>query len=180
MDMKKFIAIIDRVSGFSGWTSGIMMVVALIIAVAEIVARSVFSKTIYVSDEYSGYLMAMLTFLGLAYTLRERGHIRVMVLTHALRGKTRTIYNMVCMFIGFLFCIGLTWYTFEFFLDSVVNKTQSMQITETYLAIPQIFLPLGSLLFMLQFLSEFLKGIKLLQHDTEGLTILEESDELGR
>jgi hypothetical protein len=62
----------------------------------------------------------------------------------------------------------------------VVSKTQSMQITETYLAIPQAFLPLGSFLFMLQFLSEFLKGIKLLQHDTEGLNIMEESDELGR
>lgn len=178
--MKKFIYIIDRVSGFSGWTAGIIMVLALIIAVAEIVTRSVFSRTLYVSDEYSGYLMAMLTFLGMAYTLRERGHIRVMVLTHLLKGKTRTIYNMVCMFIGFLFCIGLTGYTFEFFLDSVVNQTQSMQITETYLAIPQAFLPLGSFLFMLQFLSEFLKGIKLLLNDAEGLTIMEESDELGR
>jgi TRAP-type C4-dicarboxylate transport system permease small subunit len=178
--MKKIITIIDRVSGLSGWTAGIIMALALVIVVAEIVTRSVFSKTIYVSDEYSGYLMAMLTFLGLAYTLRERGHIRVMVLTHSLKGNTVIIYNMVCMFIGFIFCIGLTWYTFEFFLDSVVSKTQSMQITETYLAIPQAFLPLGSFLFMLQFLSEFLKGIKLLQHDTEGLNIMEESDELGR
>lgn len=178
--MKKFIALIDRVSGFSGWTAGIMMALALLIVVAEIVARSVFGKTTYISDEYSGYLMAMLTFLGLAYTLRERGHIRVMVLTHALKGKTRTIYDMFCVLIGFIFCVGLTWHTFEFFLDSVVNKTQSMQITETYLAIPQAFLPLGSFFFMLQFLSEFFKGIKLLQHDTEGLKVMEESDELGR
>jgi TRAP-type C4-dicarboxylate transport system permease small subunit len=178
--MKKFIYIIDRISGASGWTSGIMMVLALMIVVAEIVTRSVFSKTIYISDEYSGYLMAMMTFMGLAYTLRERGHIRVMVLTHSLKGQTRIVYDMVCMLIGFLFCVGLTWYTFVFFWDSVVNQTLSMQITETYLAIPQAFLPVGSFLFLLQFLSEFLKGIKVLQNDTEGLTIMEESDELGR
>jgi hypothetical protein len=55
-----------------------------------------------------------------------------------------------------------------------------MQITETYMAIPQIFLPVGSFLFMLQFLSEFLKGVAILRHDTEGLAILEETDELGR
>jgi hypothetical protein len=55
-----------------------------------------------------------------------------------------------------------------------------MQITETYLAIPQFFLPLGSFLFMLQFLAELLKGIAILRHDTEGLAILEETDELGR
>ncbi len=178
--MKKFIRVIDGVSGLSGWISGIMMALALIIVVSEIVVRTIFSKTLYISDEYSGYLMAMLTFMGLAYTLRERGHIRVMVLTHSLKRQTRIIYDMVCMLIGFLFCVGLTWYTFVFFWDSVVNKTLSMQITETYLAIPQAFLPVGSFLFLLQFLSEFLKGVKVLQKDTEGLNIMEESDELGR
>ncbi|MHB8091807.1 MAG: TRAP transporter small permease subunit [Syntrophales bacterium] len=178
--MKKFINTIDRLSGFSGGISGLLVAIALIIVVAEIVTRSVLGKTIYISDEYSGYLMSMLTFMGLAYTLRERGHIRVLVMTHLLRGKRRVIFNMSCSLIGFLFCMALTNYTSVFFWDSVVNKTQSMQITETYLAIPQIFLPLGSFLFMLQFLSDFFKGIAILKNDTEGLVILEETDELGR
>ena len=178
--MKKFINAIDRVSGFSGATAGILVALALLIVVAEIVTRSVFGKTIYISDEYSGYLMAMLTFMGLSYTLREGGHIRVLVMTHLLRGRRRVVYNMLCSLIGFLFCIALTSYTAVFFWDSVVNKTQSMQITETFLAIPQAFLPLGAFLFMFQFLSEFMKGIAILKNDTAGLTILEETDELGR
>ncbi len=33
---------------------------------------------------------------------------------------------------------------------------------------------------MLQFVSEFLKGAAVLRHDTEGLRIMEETDELGR
>lgn len=178
--MKKLINAIDRASGFSGGVAAVIIVAALFIATAEIVTRSVFGKTIYIADEYAGYLMAMLTFMGLAYTLRERGHIRVMVILHFLRGKRRIIYTMICTLIGFLFCAGLTYHAFVFFWDSVVNKTQSMQITETYLAIPQAFLPLGSLLFSLQFLSEFLKGFAMLKDDTEGLKILEETDELGR
>jgi hypothetical protein len=32
----------------------------------------------------------------------------------------------------------------------------------------------------LQFLAEFLKGIAMLRQDTEGLRILEETDDLGR
>jgi TRAP-type C4-dicarboxylate transport system permease small subunit len=178
--MKKFINAIDRISGFSGGTAGLLIAVALMIVVAEIVTRSFFGKTTYISDEYSGYLMSIVTFMGLAYTLRERGHIRVLVMTHFLRGQRRIIYNMACTLIGFFFCMALTSYTAVFFWDSVVNKTQSMQITETYMAIPQIFLPVGSFLFMLQFLSEFLKGVAILRHDTEGLAILEETDELGR
>ncbi len=87
---------------------------------------------------------------------------------------------MVCMLVGLVFCAGLVWFTGEFFWDSVVNRTQSMQITETYLAIPQVFLPIGSFLLLLQFLAEFLKGVAVLRHDTAGLRILEETDELGR
>jgi TRAP-type C4-dicarboxylate transport system permease small subunit len=178
--MKAFINAIDRISGLGGLTAGIMMVIALVIGLAEIVTRTFFGKTLYIADEYSGYLMAMLTFCGLAYTLRERGHIRMMFLPHFLKGRRRVIFNMVCMSVGIAFCGGLVSFTGEFFWDSVVNKTQSMQITETYLAIPQAFLPIGSFLLLLQFLAEFLKGAAVLRQDTAGLRILEETDELGR
>jgi len=178
--MKALINAIDKISGFGGRTAGVMVIMALVIVCAEVVTRSVFGKTTYIPDEYSGYLMAMLTFFGLAYTLRERGHIRMMFLLHVLKGRARLFCNMVCLFVGFLFCLGLFVFTAEFFWDSVVNQTQSMQITETYLAIPQVFLPIGSLMMALQFLGEFLKGLAMLRQDTEGLRIQEETDELGR
>lgn len=178
--MKRWINAIDRIAGFGGWTAGVMMMAALLVVCSEIVARTLFGKTLYISDEYSGYLMAMLTFFGLAYTLRERGHIRMMFLLHVIKGRRRVVYNMVCMVVGFAFCAGLLRFTGEFFWDSVINRTQSMQISETYLAIPQAFMPIGSFFLMLQFLAEFLKGVAILRGDTAGLRILEETDELGR
>jgi len=178
--MKKIINFIDNLSGFSGWVAGIMTVVALVLVVAEIIWRTGFSSTLYISDEFAGYLMAMLTFCGLAYTLRERGHIRMMMLPHFLKGKGRIIFNMVCFVVGFIFCIALTWFTYVFFLDSYVSGSKSMHVSGTLLAIPQFFMPLGSLLMTLQFLAEFLKGVAMLRGDTEGLRIHEETDELGR
>lgn len=80
--MKKIINFIDHLSGFSGWVAGIMTAIAMILVAGEIVYRTGFSRTLYVTDEYSGYLMTMVTFCGLAYTLRERGHIRMMMLPH--------------------------------------------------------------------------------------------------
>ena len=178
--MKKIINLIDKISGFNGWVAGIMMAVALVLTVVEIVARTGFSKTLYVADEYSGYLMAMLTFSGLAYTLRERGHIRMMMLPHFIKGRKRVVFNMVCYVVGFVFCVALTWFTFVFFWDSVTSESRSMHVSETYLAIPQFFMPFGALLMAMQFLAEFLKAIAILREDTEGLRILEETDELGR
>lgn len=178
--MKKIINLIDNLSGFSGWLAGIMTAIAMLLVVTEIVYRTVFSRTVYITDEYSGYLMAMLTFCGLAYTLRERGHIRIMVLPHFIKGRKRIIFNMACFVIGFIFCIAFTWFSFVFFWDSVVSGSRSMHVSETYLAIPQFFMPFGAALMTLQFLAEFLKGVAMLRGDTEGLRILEETDELGR
>ncbi len=178
--MKKLIKVLDGLSGAGGWLAGIFMAIALLLVIGEIVTRSFFSGTLYVTDEYSGYLMAMLTFTGLAYTLRERGHIRMMFLPHVIKGRAHIIFNMVCFLVGFLFCAALTMYTWEFFWDSVISESRSMQISETYLAIPEAFLPLGSLLMTLQFLAEFLKGLLALRQDTEGIRILEEADDLGR
>ncbi|MCK9197732.1 MAG: TRAP transporter small permease [Syntrophales bacterium] len=178
--MKKIINFIDNLSGLSGWLAGIMTVVALVLVVAEIIWRTGFSSTLYISDEFAGYLMAMLTFCGLAYTLRERGHIRMMMLPHFLKGRVRIIFNMVCFVIGFIFCIALTWFTYVFFLDSYVSGSKSMHVSETYLAIPQFSMPLGAALMTLQFLAEFLKGVAMLRGGTEGLRIHEETDELGR
>ena len=104
----------------------------------------------------------------------------MMFLPHIIRGRAHVLYNMVCYVVGFLFCAGLTWFTWEFFWDSVVSESQSMQVSETYLAIPQFFLPVGSLLMTLQFAAEFLKGLAMLRGDTQGLRILEEADDLGR
>lgn len=178
--MKIVINLIDKLSGFNGWIAGIMMLVALVLAVAEIVYRTGFSGTLYITDEYEGYLMAMLTFCGLAYTLRERGHIRVMILPHFLKDRARIIFNMCCFVIGFAFCVAFTWYTLVFFWDSYVHGSKSMHVSETYLAIPQFFLPFGTALMTLQFLAEFLKGVAMLKGDTDGLRIQEETDELGR
>lgn len=55
-----------------------------------------------------------------------------------------------------------------------------MHVSETYLAIPQFFMPLGAALMSLRFLSEFLKGVAMLRGDTEGLRIHEETADLGR
>ncbi len=178
--MKKIINAIDNLSVIGGWFAGILMVIAFLMAIAEIAIRGFFGGTLYIADEYSGYLMAVITFIGLSYTLRERGHIRMMFLIHVLKGRSKTIYDMICLAAGFMFCLAFTWFTCDFFWDSVVNKSQSMQLSETYLAIPQAFLPLGASLLALQFLAEFLKGWEVLRNDTEGLHIVEEADELGR
>lgn len=178
--VKKIINTLDKVSAFGGILSGVMMCVGLLLIVSEILLRSVFSKTLYVTEEYAGYLMAMLTFCALGYTLRERGHIRMTFLHKVVLGRPRVYLDMACFVVGFGFCVILTYFTFIFFWDSVVTGSRSMQISRTYLAIPQAFLPFGALIICLQFLGEFLRSLLVLRGDTDGITTMEDAGSLGR
>ena len=178
--MKRLIKWIDTLSGLCGALAGIMLCAGLMLIVAEIVVRSALSRTLFVTEEYAGYLMCALTFCALGYTLREKGHIRMTFLLRVVKGRPRIYLDIACFAIGLAFCAALTYFTGEFFWDSVVNQSQSMQISETYLAIPEFFMPLGAAMMALQFFSEILRSMARLKGDVDGLSLREESSDLGR
>lgn len=177
--MESFVRMCDKLSVACGVASGVLMVISTLLVLAEIVMRGVFSKTLYITEEYSGYLMAALTFLALAYTLKDKSHIRMTFLHTIAKGKAKLWLDVFAFSVGFAFCALLTYTTGEFFWDAVVTKSRSMQISQTYLAIPQFFMPLGTGVMMLQFVAEIMRTILLLR--TGNVDAVEaESSMLGR
>lgn len=176
---KKLITIIDKISNFGGVLSGTMICLGSALVIAEIIERTVFNSTLYVAEEYSGYLMCGLTFVALSMTLKDKGHIRMTFLQNRLKDpRCILIVDMICYVVGFVFSIWVTYCSGIFFWDSVVNGSRSMQISETYLAIPEFFIPLGFLILALQFIAEFLKDYITLKIGT--VKIVEEDKSLGR
>jgi hypothetical protein len=55
-----------------------------------------------------------------------------------------------------------------------------MQITETYLAIPQFFMPLGSLILTLQLAAGLLRGFLILKGEMPAGELIEIAEDLGR
>lgn len=178
--MKPLIRWIDGLSGLAGGLSAVLLCAGLALIFLEIVLRSAFSSTLFITEEYSGYLMCGLTFCALAYTLREKGHIRMTFLNKLVTGTARIYLDLACFLVGFLFGLALTLFTFQFFWDSILTGSQSMQISETYLAVPQFFMPFGAAILTLQFLSETLKTVLVIKGDTEGLPLRQEAESLGR
>ncbi len=176
--MNRLLRLSDRLSDAGGALSGLMICAGVCLVAIEIIMRTFFSSTLYITEEYSGYLMAALTFLALGYTLRHKGHIRMTFLHHILKGRARIVLDMVCFAAGFAFLLLLCWVTSLFFFDSFVSGTKSMQISETPLAIPQFFLPLGALIMTIQFAAGFFRALEAWR---KGETAEEEeSIELGR
>jgi TRAP-type C4-dicarboxylate transport system permease small subunit len=158
--MDRFLRVCDNLSRAGGILSGILIIGSLGLILVEILVRTLFHGTLYVTEEYSGYLMAALTSFALAFTLREKAHIRMVFLFSVLKGKARRILEVYAYLVGAVFSAILTLTTFIFFWDSVVNQSRSMQISETYLAIPQAVLPLGAGLLFLQFCAEVVRSLE--------------------
>lgn len=168
--MNKFIKIVDRINQGTGIITGFMMILATVMVISEIITRTVFSKTLYITEEYTGYLMVGITFIGLAYTLKEKGHIRMTFLQTVLKGRAQMYLEIYALTIGLIFFIIITYTTTGFFWDSVLSQSRSMQISSTLIAIPQFFMPLGSFLMTMQLIAELMRSIVNLksgQIDTE-------------
>ena len=173
--MKKLIHRIDGLSDLAGAVSAVMLCASLLMVILEVTLRSFFSKTIYITDEYTGYLMVGITFFGLSYCLKEKGHIRMTVLHRFLKDKKRAYLELFTFVIGFCLMAIVAYTTFLFFWESVEYQTQSMQISKTYLAIPKSMLPLGTVIFALQFLGEILRTItQIRENDFHEMSLKEE------
>jgi len=157
--VEKCIAAFENVVRTLGLLSGISVAAATLLIVAEIISRTAFGQSLHVSDEYTGYLMAVSSFLGLGYVEQMHGHIR-MDLIDLLREKfpgfirvCRILaYSVALVFAVYLSCVG-----WRLFYQSYVFGSKSMQITETPLVIPQLFLPLGAAVLFLQYLCNIYK-----------------------
>ena len=177
--MKLFVRFCDGLADACGVASGFLMIVSTLLVLAEIFVRTAFSKTLYVTEEYSGYMMAAMTFLALAYTLKEKSHIRMTFLHTIAKGRSKIMVDVFALSVGAVFCALLTYTTMDFFWDAVVTKSRSMSISQTYMAIPQFFMPFGTLVMTLQFMAEIIRSVLLLQSGNVD-DVEAESNLLGR
>ena len=151
--MKNIVAAIERMNGIFGWLSGLCIALASFLIITEVGSRLLLGHSLQVTDEYTGYLMAVSSFLGLGYVEKTQGHIR-MDLIDLLRTRVPKViaacricaYSLAIFFAGYLTFVG-----WRLFYQSYLYGSKSMQISETPLIIPQIFIPLGAAALFLQY-----------------------------
>jgi TRAP-type C4-dicarboxylate transport system permease small subunit len=151
--MKKYFDAIAGLSKILGFFSGLCVAFAALLIIAEIFCRVALGFSLQITDEYAGYLMAVSSFMGIAYVEQTNGHIR-MDLIDLLRTRCpRALY--VCRILSYclamVFAAYLTYVGWRLFHQSYLIGSRSMQISETLLAIPQFFIPLGGIALFLQY-----------------------------
>jgi TRAP-type C4-dicarboxylate transport system permease small subunit len=157
--MNKAIALIEKLSRVGGLLSAACIVVMTLLILTETALRLFLERSLFVAEEFSAYLMANFVMLGLAYTLREDGHIRVNLLLSRLQPSGRTLFDLIGYAVGCGIFALLTWELWCVMTDNFVTDQRSMNVTKTPIFIPQIGLVAGSVLMMMQMVAEVVKRL---------------------
>ena len=141
-----------RLSGYIAAT--FLILVALFILTG--IASRIFGFYIRGLAEYSGYCMAASSFLALAYTFGEKGHIRITLFLEKANKNIRRILELWCLSIATFFSGFLSFYFIKMLIISINFKERSEGADEIYIWIPQTTVALGATIFFVCVLHNFI------------------------
>lgn len=155
----KLVSVIRKVSGVGTFLSSLFMIFITILIGLEVLLRSVFDTTTHISTEYSTYFFIALVSLGLAYTMREDGHIRITLLTGRLKGKAKKIQEISTTVLALIISVFLFYHTVLMAYETYSLGMKADTVSETPLYIPQLAIPVGILLLIIQLIDRILEII---------------------
>src|SRR5688572_8522329 len=106
--MKKIRTALDALYAASGAAAVVFLILIAALTLAQIASR-LMGTSVPSADDFAGFCMAGCVFLGMTYTLRSGGHVRVLtLLAHVAPGRRRVL-EVVCAAAAVAIIGTLTW-----------------------------------------------------------------------
>ena len=148
----------QKLSNFAGGLNrlpvimaGFGLIVMTGLVTADVIMRRVLNAPLIFADEVAGYLMVLVTFLGLGFTQKEEGHIQVSFLIQRIPLKYQTYFRLIGFFIGIFYVVILIIMTWQLTWESYEMKSFAPTPSQLPLFPFQFVMPVG-LLFLLPYL----------------------------
>jgi TRAP-type C4-dicarboxylate transport system permease small subunit len=155
--MRRLIWAIEGISKITGYVSGWIVPVMMILVLYEVLMRYVVGQPAMIGDEFSGYLLVIMVFLGAAFTWKEQGHVRITALINRLPQKisirTRFVGLVLTLFFAFALCQAgyhFAMFSFKYGLSSATHLRTPLQIFHLTIFV-------GFVLLTLQIIADILK-----------------------
>ena len=132
----------------SGYIAAIFLILVATFILTGIASR-IFGFYIRGLAEYSGYCMAASSFLALAYTFGEKGHIRITLFLEKSNKSIRRFLELWCLSAATVFSGFLSFYFIKMLIISINFQERSEGADEILIWIPQVSVALGSTIFFI-------------------------------
>jgi TRAP-type C4-dicarboxylate transport system permease small subunit len=157
--LTKAARLIEKLSEYSGRVAGLFVLLMIPLVTFEVIMRYVFNRAPMLADEFSAYFLVATVFIGLAYTMKEKRHIRVEMLTSRLKPRAAKWLRLVTLLVA-LGVVGILVKETIAFVQFSIRlglKSESWLMIPSY--IPQMVMPVGAVFFFLQIVVEISKTI---------------------
>lgn len=161
--MRGFLAGYIRFTSMASWLAAQFAALA-VLAMAlhillEILLRAVFRTSTFVMDEFVGYEVAAMTFLGLGSALDHKVLLRLNLLLVRLHGKARAAIEIVNATVTLVLFGFLIFYLIKLAMRNHARGTTSISVLEVPVWLPQAVIILGLVVFCLQLTGLIAKAI---------------------
>lgn len=143
----------------------VFLILLTVLILSEVILRKSIGFSLRITIEYCAYLSCAVIFLGLAGTFRAGAHLRVKILISRLGLKARRYADLLACVLALIFLFLLFKYTLDMVITSyqfgAVSRETILTIGghtfQTPMWIPQLVLPVGVGLFILELLVHMVK-----------------------
>ena len=150
----------DLIINFLAVMGRIVIIIISLLIITDIVALKFFNYSFSWIMEVSEYLLVMLTFLGVAWLLKEDGHIKLDLLINRMSKRDRRRLEILNTFLGAVISLVITVYGFI----AVLNLYERGIKTETILEIPRylliLIIPISFIFVFIQFIRNLFALVK--------------------
>jgi len=152
---------IDRIgSSIAATLAGLGIIISIVLVVIGVIGRYLLNLAILFIDEYTGYLLVLTTFLGLAYTLRTDGHIEVDLVVRVFPPRIKSGFRIVTTSLALALTLLLTIYTGDKTWSAYRIGSIATSPLETPLFVPQLVIPIGFGLLAVSLFTYLLKMVR--------------------
>lgn len=169
--MKKIVRAIETLSNVSGYFSGLLVLLMMSIVMYEVFMRYVLHNPPCIADEISAYMLVGVVFIGLAYTWKEKGHVRIEFAITRLPTRVSQWLRLAILIIAAAYIIVASKACYDFVLHSYQRGIVSQSWLRIPLQWPELPLAIGFSLLSLQLIIEIAKAIVDIRSSTGGKAI---------
>ncbi len=170
----KILSIVDRLFSktvaYFAVLTGILLAFVTGLVNVNIILRKYFEKPIIWQMEVTEFSLLWVTFLGMAWVLKEEAHVSVDLILVRLSPKAQHTLIIIASILGIIAFAIFTWYgtvvTLDYFRTGYYMQGTPMRPPKGPI---MMIIPIGSLLVTIQFFKRTLKHIKLLRESTTGV-----------
>jgi TRAP-type mannitol/chloroaromatic compound transport system permease small subunit len=155
---------IERISGISGHTTAWLLAPLVAATVYDVGARYLFSAPTTWAYEIGYMMMGTHALLGMAYTLREGGHVRIDAFSQRFSQGAKALVDLIGYLVFLLPCLlWITWSLWDYWASSLATGERSGQSAWNPVIWPfKLVFFVAFVLLVLQIVAEVIKAVQYL------------------